>query len=256
MITSITDWGRERYHIAQAMGIMRKITPKIELVEITNDVFPFSVLNGVHILNCTYKYFEWGTIHVASVGGGTTERKKGVLVKTRNYYFIGPDNGILWEAAHEDGIERIISLENEEFFNNDVSCTLLGRDVYFPVAAHLYEGIPLINYGKELKKMKKFEIPKPKRSKNGVEACVLHLDCFGNVRTNIKERIMEGKRGAAVIGKEDFPFRIVRCYDEAKEGELVMLEGATGFLEFSMNFGNASQVLKKKVGENISLKFF
>lgn len=70
------------------------------------------------------------------VGSG----RKPIAIRSRNYYFIGPDNGLLYPAAFSDGIRLIVLLENKEYFLERVSYTFHGGDVFAPVAAYISKG--------------------------------------------------------------------------------------------------------------------
>jgi len=61
--------------------------------------------------------------------------RKAVAVKTKDYFFVGPDNGVLDLALKEEKPQKIIHLSSERYFLKPVSHTFQGRDIFAPVAA-------------------------------------------------------------------------------------------------------------------------
>jgi len=74
---------------------------------------------------------------VVVVVPGVGSSEKPVLVVTKNYFFVGPNNGVLVPAAEDDGIEDVLLLNKYECFRKPVSETFQGRDMSVPVAALL-----------------------------------------------------------------------------------------------------------------------
>jgi S-adenosylmethionine hydrolase len=65
------------------------------------------------------------------VDPGVGTQGKALAVKTTDYYFVGPDNGLLWEALREQGIIDTRRIPVPE----DASRTFHGRDVFARAAA-------------------------------------------------------------------------------------------------------------------------
>ena len=59
------------------------------------------------------------------------------MIKTNNFWFVGPDNGLFWEAASQDGILQ--SWKIDESYFGSVSTTFHGRDVFVKIALLLSE---------------------------------------------------------------------------------------------------------------------
>jgi S-adenosylmethionine hydrolase len=75
------------------------------------------------------------------VDPGVGSRRAAIAVQTANYFFVGPDNGVLSLALSRERIKTIRRLDNEKYFLTPVSFTFHGRDIFAPVAAHLSKGL-------------------------------------------------------------------------------------------------------------------
>ena len=72
--------------------------------------------------------------------------RKAIAVQSKDYYFLGPDNGVLSLAlAHEKKL-TVRCLENKKFrSSHQTSSTFHGRDIFSPAAAHLARSRSVFN---------------------------------------------------------------------------------------------------------------
>ena len=73
LITFLTDFGLEDDFVGVCHGVMRRIAPKVEIIDITHGIQPHGVLQGAIVLANTLPYLAEG-VHLAvvdpGVGGG------------------------------------------------------------------------------------------------------------------------------------------------------------------------------------------
>src|SRR5207245_10552131 len=91
------------------------------------------------------------TVHSAVMDPGGGGRRRAIAVQTANYFFVGPDNGVLSLALAGEKIKAIHEITNARLFLHPVSHTFHGRDVFAPVAAKLSQGLPLTKVGVPIK---------------------------------------------------------------------------------------------------------
>ena len=178
-----------------------------------------------------------------------------MLIITKNYYFVGPDNGVLLAAAKDDGIEAIIELENEMYFRKPVSASFHGRDIFMPVAAWLACGVPPYTFGKTLSIYDVRDSPismyMHKTNDRCVKLRVVHIDKFGNVTlSHFYEEISKalkvslGDKVTVYTQGVKAEARVERVFSVVEEGTLVLYENSFGLAELAVNKGSAQQVLK------------
>jgi len=262
IITLLTDFGLRDPYVASMKGVIYSINPKALVVDISHDIEGFDIYEGAFVLACAFKYFPRKTIHTVVVDPGVGTERRGIVVETENYLFVGPDNGVLMLAAEMDGIKRVVKIENRRFMRPLITYTFHGRDVFAPIAAHLSLGIPITEIGREIKDYIVPSFVKPEYTEDGIVAHVIHVDRFGNVITNITSKIVfeilkwsygdelmvelpDGRRKTILFQKS---------YGFVEKGAPLLLIDSEGFLELAVNMGNAAK--KFKVGRGSSLLIY
>ena len=260
IITLLTDFGTTGHYVASMKGVILNINPLCTLIDITHQVSPHDIQEGAFILDKTYFYFPKGTIHLSVVDPGVGGARKAVLLVTQNYFFVGPDNGLFTLVAQREKVKQVVALFQKKYFLSKVSNTFHGRDIFAPVAAHLSLGIKPNVFGYEVNSLKKLQFGKPVIKEGKLLGEILHIDTFGNLVSNIDEeklfRFIKGRTFAIRVGRTLIR-SLKKGYWEGNKGEGIGLIESGGFLEISINKGNAQKVLKVKKGDpiQISTKF-
>jgi S-adenosylmethionine hydrolase len=249
IIAILSDFGDEDYYVPAMKAVILSINRDVEIVDITHKVNKWDILDGAFKLLLVTPYLPKGTIILAVVDPGVGTGRYPIVIKTNNYVFVGPDNGLMYLAAEKDGIQEIRRIENNSYTLGDRT-TFDGRDVFAPVAAYISKGVPLGLIGRRLTDIKKIELPKPKLSEDKIEAKALHIDYFGNIILNISCKeffawIRDASSVQIVIGEEVFDAKFSKSYEELGESYGVLC-GGTGFIEIAMYRESAA----KKLGIN------
>lgn len=254
IITLLTDFGTKDHYVGAMKGVILSINPQCILIDITHEVHKQNIREGAFILANAFKYFPKGTIHLAVVDPGVGSERKPILIRTKNYFFIGPDNGIFTIAAIKDKIKRIIQLTNRKYFLSNISSTFHGRDIFAPVAGYLSLGIKPNVFGKEVDKWVKLDLREPGIKKNKLLGEIIYIDNFGNLVSNVDRglflKFIEGLSFIIKIKNRKIS-DIKNGYWEGKDGEVIALFGSGNYLEISVKNGSARRVLNAKTGDPI-----
>jgi S-adenosylmethionine hydrolase len=203
-----------------------------------------------------YRFFPKRTVHLAVIDPGVGSTREAIALRTADYFFVGPDNGVLSWALRAEKIKAIHSLKNESYFLSPVSRTFHGRDIFASVAAHLSCGVPIGEFGPAQKDFVRLPWPATRLLRGGAEGEILYFDRFGNAITNLdtvsigsldQNRIevsVKGKRLCSVCGS----------YDAVAPGKPLAVIGSSGFLEIAVNGDNAAKRLRLRVGEAVKLE--
>jgi S-adenosylmethionine hydrolase len=262
VIGLFTDYGWDDPYVAQLKGSIVTIDPDARLLDITHNVSPFNVTEGAFLLDQCAEEFPAGTIFVAVVDPQVgTPRDPIMLLTAKGKYFIGPDNGLFSQVVDHEGFSKAWKLDKTQFFHlGAVSSTFHGRDIFGPIAAHLASGTDPERMGTPLKTI--FSLPDREPSFAGglISAQVQHIDRYGNVILNLAmgadlaTKLKEGNVVKISIGKTSIAAPLVKTYADVEKGRLLLLYGAAGFLEISMNQGSAARQLKVEPGATVYLK--
>ncbi|MEK6559083.1 MAG: SAM-dependent chlorinase/fluorinase, partial [Planctomycetota bacterium] len=197
VMTLLTDFGNQDAYVGVMKGVITGINPLANIIDICHNIPPQDVFNAAYLLYTSYKYFPRGTIHVAVVDPGVGTERNIVCVKTKDYFFLVPDNGLLSFIVQEEKPKVIVRLTNDRYFLPSPSNTFHGRDIFAPAAAYLSLGVKLRQLGIKINQLKQLDIPKPDYKKTGqLEGQIIYIDRFGNLITNIKkEYLVKGVGG-------------------------------------------------------------
>lgn len=254
IISLLTDFGTRDYFAGALKGAILTINPKVRIVDISHEIEPHNIRSAGFVLAKCYRDFPHQTVFVYVVDPGVGSDRAPILVKTDNYFFVGPDNGLLSFVLTDEGDYRIFELTNEKFFKKPVSRTFHGRDIFGPVAAWLTRKVDPAEFGPEVSEIVRFEVPilKP-LSNDEFRGEIVHIDAFGNLITNIKDRDIKGSFEIDVNDRNIS--RYLQSYSEARTGEIFTIVGSTGYLEIVANQRSAAEILNVRTADGLTIKF-
>lgn len=247
IITLTTDYGTNDHLVGVLKGVILKINPEVTIIDITHAVTPFDLLDGALAIASAYAYFPPRTIHVVVVDPGVGTERRPILVSGQNQYFIAPDNGVLSGVYEKEQNFAVRHLTSEHYFQQPVSKTFHGRDVFAPVAGWLSKNWQPASMGEVIEDFKRFAMPRPKEAEGALKGIVMKVDSFGNLITNFKVEDLAGEsieKGEIQlqVGPHSVT-RVVGMFASGNAGEPVAYIGSSGYLEIAVNKGNASKTL-------------
>ena len=257
IITLTTDYGTNDHLVGTLKGVILKINPDVNIVDITHNLTPYDLLDGALAIGCSYSYFPARTIHVVVVDPGVGTERRPLLVSAENQYFVAPDNGVLSLVYEKEEGLLVRHANVEHYYLHPVSKTFHGRDVFAPVAAWLSKGWQPSSMGEEVTDYKKFAMPRPKPANGSLKGVVLRVDSFGNLMTNFRAEDLPS--GALENGRVQFQIgtqsvtRLVDTFAKGNPGEPFAYVGSNGFLEIGVNRGNAAKALNAGRGVAVTL---
>jgi S-adenosylmethionine hydrolase len=258
IITLTTDFGLRDPYVAEMKAVILSICPDATIVDVSHEIEKFNVGMGAYVLASAVPYFPKDTIHVAVVDPSVGTKRRAVLVKLKQGYLVGPDNGILALAAEDRNVQSIYEITNPKLMRPEISDTFHGRDVFAPTAAHLAIGTPEAEFGPQTREIVTPGFAKIVRSGNAVIGEVVHVDGFGNIITNLGEKELKFMNAEDMVNVDianvKIKLKFCKAYAEVKKHELLAITGSHGFLEISLNQGSAAERLEAKAGDKVTLR--
>lgn len=260
MIAFLTDFGLDDGFVGICHGVMAGIAPDCRVIDVTHNVPRQDVrLGSIHLARAV-PYLPAG-IAVAVVDPGVGTARRPIAVRTSEWLFVGPDNGLLLQAANVTGGPlEAVELVEARFFRSVVSNTFHGRDIFCPVAAHLANGALLHDLGPNIDPGSLVALPQPRAevSKDGVTAEVLFVDIYGNVHLAATGDALQpwgpGRKVLVQAGAGPRPARVVTTFGEAGRGDLLVYEDAVGQVSMAVNAGNAAAEFGVTAGDIVSIR--
>jgi S-adenosyl-L-methionine hydrolase (adenosine-forming) len=256
IITLLTDFGIEDYYVAAMKGVILARCGHARLIDISHNIAPQNVLSAGYVLRGAYEQFPAGTIHLAVVDPGVGSSRRGIILRTDRYLFVGPDNG-LFSLVMPESVESF-EIQPSAHLPAMVSNTFHGRDIFAPVAAALATGVKPDELGSP--------IPDPQRlrpitqiSSSEIESQIIHIDRFGNGVTGIERRQLNSDllpRSFAVRVGDAVIHGQKRFYSEEPvvSGEPFVIWGSLNFLEISVANDSAAAALGLYCGQELTLE--
>lgn len=247
IIALLTDFGTKDYFVGAMKGVILSINKKANIVDITHEISAQNIRQAAFTIRACYREFPKKTIFTTVVDPGVGSNRRAILVETKDYFFIAPDNGLLSFLFNEKKYFRVYEITNEKYFRHPVSRTFHGRDIFSPAAAHLSNGIAAKEFGAEITDFVSFAETKPRKiSENEIEAEIINVDRFGNLVTNLKKEDLP--EDFTVEINEKRIEKLQNYFAESETGEIFMLFGSSGFLEIAAFQNSAAKMLETEIG--------
>jgi S-adenosyl-L-methionine hydrolase (adenosine-forming) len=260
-VTFLSDFGLQDDFVGTCHGVIKRIAPEAQIIDVTHGIPPQQVLQGALVLASTLPYMPVG-VHLAVVDPGVGSSRRPLALRDRDgRYFVGPDNGLLVPAADLAGIETAHELANPEYALDTISRTFHGRDLFSPAAAHLARGVPVDELGPPLAPdaLVRLDIPQPEIGANRIAGTVLYVDAFGNVALNVtREHVAEvgivpGTQVELELGGERFYAVAARTFADARAGDIMLYEDSYRNMSVAISNGNAAEMLHARAGQSIRI---
>ncbi len=136
VITFLTDFGVTDDLVGTCHGVMKRITPEVEIIDITHGIAPLQVLQGALVLRNTLPYMPEG-VHLAVVDPvwAPTARPSRCEAATAGSTSARTTGSSFPQPRSMGGIAEAWELTEPAYRLAPLSRTFHGRDVFAPAAA-------------------------------------------------------------------------------------------------------------------------
>jgi S-adenosyl-L-methionine hydrolase (adenosine-forming) len=256
IVTLITDFGHRGEYVGAMKGAILSVNPRSQVVDVTHTVGPQNILEAAFVLQHAYPYFPPGTVHLVVVDPGVGTKRRAMVFKKEEHFFVGPDNGVFTLVLADPGKREGYEIARPEFFRFPPSPTFHGRDVFAPVAGHLSLGLDPRLLGPRRRGFTRLDWPVPYLRGGKLTGQVFWADSFGNLVTNIgreKYGRLIKDRPLQIEGRGWKIDRLHQTYGESRAGQPLALFGSAGYLELAVNQGSAREILGLKAGDPVTI---
>jgi len=269
-IVILTDFGDTDPYVGIMKGVITKISPRANTIDLTQGIPPGDLLKGAVVLWQSIPYFPKGTIYLCVIDPGVGSPRKGIVLETDHGFFIGPDNGLFTFLLQKK--YNVWELKNQSYQLQPVTHTFHGRDIFAPAAAYLWNGVSPKDFGPSIGEPQKLPIPILRINHESIiEGEILYFDQFGNAITSIGKfheekdtlqfQIWIGTEGKRVIHRNSSVIRIkknifipwAKSFSEIPPNHCAAIIGSSGLLEIAANRQSAERLLNLTRGESIFL---
>jgi S-adenosylmethionine hydrolase len=260
-VTFLSDFGLRDDFVGTCHGVIKRIAPEAQIVDITHGIPPRAIVQGALVLANTVPYMPVG-VHLAVVDPGVGGPRRALALRDEEgRSYVGPDNGLLLPAAERAGIAEAHEIVNAEYALTPVSPTFHGRDIFAPAAAHLASGLSLAELGPPIdaEALVRLELPRAEVRPNRIAATVLYVDAFGNMQLNLTREHLDqaelepGARVELELAGQRYFAVAARTFSDARVGDLILYEDSYGNVAVAMNRGNAAEMLAASADQELRI---
>lgn len=261
LITLSSDFEKQSQGVGNMEGMIYSINPAARVIHLMHGIKAFDIISAARTMETIF-YMPIGH-HVCVVDPGVGTERRAIIVKVkRGDYFVGPDNGCLMTAPRLlGGIEKIVEITTKNYLAAEVSNIFHGRDIFAPVAAHLSNGVPLEEFGKEVRVESCAPAPYDEAvvKNNSVCATVIHVNHFGSIHLNILQSEwdrLDVKLGTFVtlrMKKRLLTLPFHRTFGEVAYSKPLIMKDDYKRIEIALNKGSFAEKYAVTVGDKITI---
>ena len=260
-VTFLSDFGLQDDFVGTCHGVIKRIAPDVQIVDITHGIPPRAIVQGALVLANTLQYMPEG-VHLAVVDPGVGGPRRALALRDRDgRLYVGPDNGLLLPAAERAGLAEAHEIVNPAYALSPVSRTFHGRDIFAPAAAHLAKGVATSELGPPIDPtaLVRLELPRPELRSHRISSTVLYVDAFGNMQLNLTREhldqadVQPGARVELELAGQRYYAVAARTFSDARSGDLILYEDSYGNVAVAMNRGNAAEMLAASAGQELRI---
>ncbi len=238
MIALITDFGTHDPYVGIVKGVIFSVEKNVEIVDITHDIDSYDILKGAFYLANSYRYFPKETVFMGVVDPGVGSSRTPIACKYRDYFFVGPMNG-LFDMVFEE-TPHCVDISNHPYILKPASHTFHGRDIFAPASIYIHKFKSIDFLGPKIDYVYSLNIPTPYTKEDKIEGTILFYDKFGNAITNIKCRPIK----YAMIDNSKIDY--FEYFSKAPKHLPGITCGSFGYLEFFVNQGSFKDFTDRK----------
>ena len=240
-------------------GVILSIHPDAHIVDLSHQIVPHRIDEAGYVLRSCYHEFPEGTIHVVVVDPGVGSARRAIIVKSRRYFFVAPDNGVLTSIFDDEQPVEVREIDQRKFRRASPGRTFDGRDLFAPVAASLAKHEPVESYGPIIGDYRIYPVPQPRREHTALVGEIVYVDRFGNLISNLTQQHLEEARSAAMdrqwsirIGSQVIE-GLAASYSMGSAEKPSALINSNGRLEIFLKEASAADLLQSDKGARIEV---
>lgn len=110
VITLTTEWRADDIYNGIIKGKICSLCPGAIIIDNASGILPFDISHAAFVIRNTYSNYPKGSVHIICVHSEPGKGARYLIVRARDQFFIGTDNGIFNLILNSDP-DEIISID-------------------------------------------------------------------------------------------------------------------------------------------------
>ena len=244
VITLTTEWKPDDIYYGIIKGKLCSLSPGTMVIDNAGSIPAFNISQAAFIIRNTYNNYPKGSVHIICVHSEANKDQDHLIVRARDHFFVGTDNGIFNLILNSDP-EEVIKIDHPE--NSD------ELEIFSKAAAGLIAGKKLPELGIAVNRIIERVPLRATIDKDVIIGSIIFIDSYGNAISNITRevfyRVFENKDFRILIqSNKNYTDQISYKYGDVPVGEMLARFNQFELLEISINGANVSELLSITVG--------
>ena len=249
VITLTTEWKPDDIYYGIIKGKLSRLCQGATIVDNAGSIPAFNISHASFIIRNTYKNYPSGSIHIICVHSEAQKDQEHLIVRAKDHFFIGTDNGIF---------NLILNSEPDEVVKIDSQGASDELEIFAQAAADLFSGKIMSDIGKNVKTIIERVPLRATIDKDVIIGSIIFIDSYGNAVSNITRevfyRVFENKDYRILIqSNKNFTDTISEKYSDVPVGEMLARFNPLDLLEISINGADVSELLSLNVGSVVRI---
>jgi len=250
VITLTTEWRPDDIYNGIIKGKLCSLCPGIPIIDNASGISPFNILHASFVVRNTFLNYPEGSIHIICVQSEAQKDQQYLIIKARNHFFIGNDNGIF---------NLILNADPDEIISIDTGGVADELEIFARAAGGLLSGKKPSQLGTVLKNISERLPLRATIDKDVILGSIIFIDSYGNAISNITReifyRISENREFRITIrGNKNYTDSISDTFNDVPVGDLLARFNSLDLLEVSINGADISELLNLTVGSAVRVE--
>jgi len=244
VITLTTEWKPDDIYYGIIKGKLSSMCPGTIIIDNAGSIPAFNISHASFVIRNTYNNYPKGSVHIICVHSEAGNEQDHLIVRAKDHFFIGTDNGIFNLILNADP-EEVIRI-NHQGISDEL-------EIFAKAASDLISGKNPTEIGKSVKTLSERIPLRATIDKDVIIGSIIFIDSYGNAISNITRevfyRVFENKQYRILIqSNKNYTELISDKYSDVPVGELLARFNQLELLEISINGADVSELLSLNVG--------
>ncbi|MCX6325970.1 MAG: SAM-dependent chlorinase/fluorinase [Bacteroidia bacterium] len=249
VITLTTEWKSDDVYNGIIKGKLSSMCPGAIIIDNAGRIPAFNISHASFIIRNTYNNYPKGSVHIICVHSEAHENQDHLIVKAKDHFFIGTDNGIF---------NLILNSEPDEIVKLDHQGISDELEIFAKAASDILSGKNLSDLGTSVKTISERIPLRATIDKDVIIGSIIFIDSYGNAISNITRevfyRVFENKDYRILIqSNKNYTDQISQKYSDVPIGEMLARFNQFDLLEISINGADVSELLSLSVGSVVRI---
>ena len=244
VITLTTEWKPDDIYYGIIKGKLCSKCPGTTIIDNAGNIPAFNISHASFVIRNTYNNYPKGSVHIICVHSEAHMNQDYLIVKARDHFFIGTDNGIFNLILNSEP-DEVIRIDHDE--NSD------ELEIFAKAASDIVSGKKPSDLGRSVNTLSERVPLRATIDKDVIIGSIIFIDSYGNAISNITRevfyRVFENKPYRILIqSNKNYTDNISMKYSDVAVGEMLAKFNQLDLLEISINGADVSELLSLSVG--------